>query len=387
MHRKLKYQNNWKFEVMKKRVLISGASFAGLTLAYWLNKSEYEVTIVEIGKELRKGGSPIDVRGEALNVVKEMGTYDKIKAKEFVHDTEIVNAKNETLVNFSINDFDEYRGDIEINRFDLAEILFDIVPKNEVEFLFGNSIKTLLQSEDSVDVIFENGAKKTFDFVFGGDGTHSVVRKLVFGKEENFSKFFNVYFAFAEANHIQTNRAKNTGIIYREVGKQAVLYQFQNSVNAILMFLSPKLKWNYKNIEQHKQILKENFGNNTNWKIPEILETMMLADNLYFDEVCQIHMPDWTKGRVALVGDAAYAPSLFTGMGTTLAILGAKKLVDALQASKGDYKSAFVKYNETYRPFVESIQAKLTRGLKAQLPETEEELQASIEFFKQAAKV
>ncbi|MGN6210963.1 FAD-dependent monooxygenase [Parafilimonas sp.] len=372
---------------MKKRVLISGASFAGLTLAYWLNKSEYEVTIVEIGKELRKGGSPIDVRGEALNVVKEMGIYDKIKAKEFVHDTEIVNAKNETLVNFSINDFDEYRGDIEINRFDLAEILFDIVPKNEVEFLFGNSIKTLLQSEDSVDVIFENGAKKTFDFVFGGDGTHSVVRKLVFGKEENFSKFFNVYFAFAEANHIQTNRAKNTGIIYREVGKQAVLYQFQNSVNAILMFLSPKLKWNYKNIEQHKQILKENFGNNTNWKIPEILETMMLADNLYFDEVCQIHMPDWTKGRVALVGDAAYAPSFFTGMGTTLAILGAKKLVDALQASKGDYKSAFVKYNETYRPFVESIQAKLTRGLKAQLPETEEELQASIEFFKQAAKV
>jgi len=374
---------------MKKRVLISGASFAGLTLAYWLKRfggDRLEITIVEVGKGLRRGGSPIDVRGEALNVVKEMGIYEKIKAMEFVHDTEIVNAKNEKLVNFSINEFDEYRGDIEINRGDLVDILYEIVPKNEVEFLFGNSIETLTQSEDSVQVMFENGVKRNFDFVFGADGTHSVVRKSVFGDEKKFSKFFNVYFAFAEANHIQTGKAKDTGIIYREVGKQAVLYQFQNSVNALLMFLSPKLNWDYRNQEQHKQILKEAFGNVTNWKIPEMLDALLHSENLFFDEVCQIHMPTWTKGRVALVGDAAYAPSFFTGMGTTLAILGAKNLVDALLSSKGDYKAAFAKYNETYRPFVESIQAQITRGLKAQLPETEEELQASIEFFKQAAK-
>jgi len=371
---------------MKKQVLISGASFAGLTLAYWLNKFGYQVTIVEIGKELRKGGSPIDVRGEALNVAKEIGILDKIKAKEFIHDTEIVNAENETLVNFSINDFDEYRGDIEINRFDLAEILYDVVPKNEVEFLFDNSIETLTQNDDSVEVTFRNGEQRNFDFVFGADGTHSIVRKLVFGDEENFSKFFGVYFAFAEANQIETGRTKDTGMIYREVGKQAVLYQFQNSVNALLMFLSPKLDWDYRNPEQHKQILKETFGNDINWKVPEILDTLLCSDNLFFDEVCQIHMSSWTKGRVALVGDAGYAPSFFTGMGTTLAMLGAKNVVDALISSNGDYDVAFSKYNETFRPFVESIQAKLTRGLKAQLPETEEELQASIEFFKQRAK-
>jgi 2-polyprenyl-6-methoxyphenol hydroxylase-like FAD-dependent oxidoreductase len=371
---------------MKKQVLISGASFAGLTLTYWLNKYGYEVTVVELGKELRKGGSPIDVRGEALNVVKEMGIYEKIKAMEFVHDTEIVNAENETLVNFSINDFDEYLGDIEINRGDLVEILYGIVPKNEVEFLFDNSIATLTQNKDSVDVIFENGEHRTFDFVLGADGTHSIVRNLAFGEEEHFSKFFGVYFAFAEANNIHTNRNKDTGIIYREVGKQVVLYQFQNSVNAILMFLSPKLNWEYRNYEQHKQILKETFANNTNWKIPEILDTLLHSDNLFFDEVCQIHIPSWTKERVALVGDAGYAPSFFTGMGTTLAILGAKNLADALLSSNGDYNAAFAKYNETYRPFVESIQARLTRGLKAQLPETEEELQASIEFFKQGAR-
>jgi 2-polyprenyl-6-methoxyphenol hydroxylase-like FAD-dependent oxidoreductase len=366
---------------MKKSVLISGASFAGLTLAYWLKEFGYQVTVVEIGKGLRRGGSPIDVRGDALNVVKEMGILEKIKANEFVHTDEIVNDKGETLVTFSLNAQPEYLGDIEIHRGDLVDILYEIVPKNEVEFLFNKSIEALLLREDYVEVTFENGDSRTFDFVFGADGTHSVVRKLAFGDEEKFSHFFGVYFAFAEANNIQTGRPKNTGIIYRGLGKQAAIYQFKNGANVILMFRSPKLNWNYRNREQHKQILKDKFANNTNWKIPEILNAMLHSDDLYFDEVSQIHMPSWTKGRVALVGDAAHAPSFFTGMGTSLALQGATLLAKALH-SNDDYQTAFAKYDETHRPFAESVQARISRGLKVHLPETEEELQASIERFK-----
>jgi 2-polyprenyl-6-methoxyphenol hydroxylase-like FAD-dependent oxidoreductase len=373
-------QKQLNFQAMKKQVLISGASFAGLTLAYWLNKYGYGVTVVEIGKDLRKGGSPIDVRGKALDIVKEMGILQEIKAHEFIHTDEVVNAKDETLTTFSINAMEEYMGDIEIHRSDLVEIIFEIVPKDEVEFLFGNSIKTLAQHEDHVEVSFENGADRSFDFVFGADGTHSIVRKLVFGGEENFKKFFGVYFAFAKADHIETGRLGNAGIVYRELGKQAVIYNFKDGANAILMFRAPKLDWNYRNDEQQKQILKEYFGNNTNWKIPEILDTMLHSDNLYFDEASQIHMPTWTNGRVALVGDAAHAPSFFTGMGTSLALQGAKLLAKELSAND-DYKTAFEKYNETFKPFAESIQSRITRGLKVQLPETEEELQASFMAF------
>jgi 2-polyprenyl-6-methoxyphenol hydroxylase-like FAD-dependent oxidoreductase len=366
---------------MKKKVLISGASFAGLTLACWLNKFGYQVTVVEIGKELRKAGSPIDVRGEALNVAKEMGILEKIKAKEFLHTDEIVNAQDETLVKFSLNAQTEYLGDIEIHRGDLLDILYEIVPKNEVEFLFDNSIETLIQYENYVEVTFENDKTGRFDFVFGADGTHSVVRKLIFGDEENYSKFFGVYFAFVEADNIQTGRPKNTGIIYRELGKQAAIYQFANAAYGIVMFRSPKLNWDYRNQEQHKQILKDNFESNTNWKMPEILDAMLHSNNLYFDEVSQIHMPTWSKGRIALVGDAAHAPSFFTGMGTSLAMQGATLLAKELHANE-DYKIAFAKYNETHKPFAESIQSRISRGLKVQLPETEEELQASIDRFK-----
>ena len=365
---------------MNKEVLISGASFAGLTLAYWLNKFGYRVTIVELGKEFRKGGSPIDVRSEALTLVKEMGIYDKIKASELVHIDEMVNANDEILTTFAINKEPEYLGDIEIHRGDLLDIIYEVIPKDEVQIIFGNSIATLVQEDDHVDVRFENGGRGTFDFVFGADGTHSVVRKLAFGDEAAFSKFFGVYFAIARADNIHTGRSKNTGLVYREVGRQAVIYQFKDAVNAILMFRSPKLAWDYRNDGQHKQILQEYFGGNTNWKIPEILDTLLRADDLYFDEVCQIHMPTWTNGRVALLGDAAYAPSFFTGMGTSLALQGATLLAKQLQ-SNTDYKIAFQNYNELYRPFVESIQARITHGINVLLPETEEALQASFKAW------
>ena len=365
---------------MKKQVLVSGASIAGLTLAYWLNRYGYKVTVIEISKGLRRGGSPIDVRGDALNVVEQMGIFDKIKAKKLVHTDEIVNAKNERLVAFSLNDQAEYLGDIEIHRDDLADILYENIPTNEVEFLFENKIEKLIQHEDKVEVTLKNGEHRNFDFIFGADGTHSSVRKLVFGNEENYSKFFGAYFAIVEAPNMKPNKP-NSGVMYQEPGKIAVLYPFKKAVNALLVFRSPKLKWDYKDHEQQKQILKDNFKNSS-WRIPEIVDAMHLSDNLYFDEVCQIHMPTWTNGRVALVGDAAHTTSFPTGMGTSLAMQGATILAQELHTSHGDYKSAFSKYYESFKPYTESVQATIVRGLNFLIPETEEGIQEAIKRFR-----
>jgi 2-polyprenyl-6-methoxyphenol hydroxylase-like FAD-dependent oxidoreductase len=228
---------------MKKQVLISGASFAGLTLAYWLNKFGYGVTVVEVGHELRTSGSPIDVRGQALNVAREMGIYDQIKAAEFLHTDEIVNAEDETLARFAINNLEEYLGDIEIHRGDLVNIIYDLIPKGEVQISFDNRISELIQHEDHVEVSFKRGESKSYDFVFGADGTHSAVRKLAFGPEDQYKKFLGVYFAFAKADHIDTGRPESTGVVYRELGRQAVIYQFKNGANAILVFRAPKLEF------------------------------------------------------------------------------------------------------------------------------------------------
>ncbi len=366
---------------MKQNVLISGASIAGLTLAYWLNKYGCKVTVVEISKGLRRGGSPIDVRGDALTVAAEMGILEKIKAKEFIHTDEIVNANNETLVSFSINDQAEYTGDIEIHRDDLIDILYENLPAGEVKFLFESRIETVSQQKDNVDIVFKNGENRSFDFVFGADGTHSAVRKLVFGDEENYSTFFGAYFAGVAAPNIKWGKAASGVIMYKEPGRGAALYPFKSAPTAVLFFRSPKLNYDYKNHEQQKQILKEKFQNGA-WRIPEILSAMLQSDALYFDEVCQIHMPSWAQGRVALVGDAAYTASFPTGMGTSLAMQGATILAKQLHASNGDYQSAFSEYYASYQPFVESVQARITRGLNWMLPETQQGIEEAIERFK-----
>jgi 2-polyprenyl-6-methoxyphenol hydroxylase-like FAD-dependent oxidoreductase len=365
---------------MKQQVLISGASIAGLTLAYWLNQFGYKVTVIEISNGLRKGGSPIDVRGDALNVAKRMGILDKIKAREFIHTDEMVDAKNKTLVKFSLNSQDEYLGDIEIHRDDLMEVLYEAIPTDDVEILFGNRIEQIAQHKNTVEVTFRNGERRNFDFVFGADGTHSSVRKLVFGEEASYSRFFGAYFAFVAAPDIKLN-GHSGAVIYQEPGKMAALYPFKNAVNAMLTFRSPELNWDYRNASQPKQILKEHFKNSS-WRIPEILDTMLRSDNLYFDEVCQIHMPGWSKGRIALVGDAAHTTSFPTGMGTSLAMQGATILADELRASNGDYPSAFSKYHESFKPFVESVQSRITRGLNWSIPETKEDIQRAVDRFK-----
>lgn len=170
---------------------------------------------MELGKDLRTGGSPIDVRGEALDIVRDMNIFDQIKDSEFVHTDEVLDAHDQTLATFAINSLPEYLGDIEIHRGDLVKIMYEIIPKNEVEVIFGDSISSLIQHDNRIEVSFEKGKPQVYDFAFGAEGIHSIVRKLIFGAEEDFKKFLGVYFAFANVDQIQTGRTKSTGIVYR----------------------------------------------------------------------------------------------------------------------------------------------------------------------------
>lgn len=67
-------------------------------------------------------------------------------------------------------------------------------------------------------------------------------------------------------------------------------------------------------------------------------------------------MPAWSKGRVALVGDAAYGPSPLSGQGSSLALVGAYVLAGELKLAQGDYTKAFAAYEQEMRAFVEKNQ-------------------------------
>ncbi len=91
------------------------------------------------------------------------------------------------------------------------------------------------------------------------------------------------------------------------------------------------------------------------WKVPRLVEALRQANDLYADTVSQVRIPYWSKTRVALVGDSAFAPSFLSGQGTSLAIVGAYVLAGEL-ASHADPADAFAAYEKITRPFVEANQ-------------------------------
>ena len=96
------------------------------------------------------------------------------------------------------------------------------------------------------------------------------------------------------------------------------------------------------------------------------------TDKVFFDAVSQIRMPRWASGRVALVGDAAYAPSFLTGQGTSLALVGAYMLAGSL--SGRDHVEGFTAYERTTREFVTLNQNLVGKGSATLFPITAEDL-------------
>jgi len=356
-------------------VLISGASIAGPALAYWLGRYGFDVTVVEKADALRGGGYPIDIRGTALDVVERMGLLPDLLAAH-------VNTRQITFLHpdgspITLIRPDALTGgvegrDLEVRRGDLAQALYATV-RDDVEFLFNDTITTLDDHADGVDVTFRSGTHRTFDLVIGADGLHSGVRALVFGREEQFHHYLGYCFAgFTMRNDFGLS---HEGVIWNTPGRGAALYAVgeNDNLHGFLNFARPEPPFDaFRDPAAQRDLVASVFADD-GWEVPRMVAAMRTADDLFFDVVSQIHLPRWSAGRVALVGDAAHAPSFLTGQGSSLALVGACMLAGELAISP-DHTSAFTAYEQATRPFVELNQALVTEGDATLFPNTAEAL-------------
>ncbi|MER5320305.1 FAD-dependent monooxygenase [Streptosporangium roseum] len=339
-----------------KNILISGAGIAGTTLAYWLRRHGFTPTVVERAPAIREGGYKIDIRGAALKVVERMGVLDEIRRlRTDVRGGSIVTATGSPVASMDGDTFGGREGeDAEILRGDLQRVLHDLT-RDEVEYLLDDSIAAVTEVGDEVKVTFDSGRTRVFDLVVGADGLHSATRALAFGPEARFVRDLGYYVSiFSVPNHLDLDRWELTYVSPR---RTALTYSTAGDTGAKAMFLfaSEPLEYDHRDRDRQQRILADAYAGE-GWEVPRLIGGMNDAPDFYFDSLSQVHMDRWSKGRTALVGDAAYCASPASGQGTSLALVGAYVLAGELAAAGGDHRAGFDGYERALRHFAEQNQ-------------------------------
>ncbi|QTD35852.1 FAD-dependent monooxygenase [Pseudomonas fluorescens] len=339
-----------------QKILVTGASIAGPALAYWLSRQGMDVTVVERAPAFRDGGQTIDVRGAGRELVRRMGLEDLIRANT-THEQGIafVDRNNQTKAFIGVDAFD---GDgpiaeLEILRGEFAKLLIQH-SEDRVTYRFGDSIETTEDDGEQVHVRFKQGGEQVYDLVIVAEGIGSTTRNQVFGDEVK-RRPLDLYTAY-----FTVPRQPSDGQVMRWhnlPGGRCVCLRPDNlgTTRAFLSFQQAPSGYEKLAQDAQKSLLKKLFAD-AGWETPRILAALDDTTDLYLEAVGQVKMPRWSKGRIALLGDAAYCASPISGMGTSLGLCGAYVLAGEL-GRHADHRQAFAAYEALMRPFVAQAQS------------------------------
>ena len=334
-------------------VLISGAGVGGPTLVYWLRAAGFEPTIIEHAPTLRSGGYVIDFWGLGYDIAERMGLIKEInQAGYHIRDMRVVDADGTRISGFGTSVFRELTGGryVTIGRNVLSQLLFKKVSR-DIEAIFGDQIIEIDDQKTHVEVRLDSGAERRFDFVVGADGLHSGVRRLVFGPQDRFEKRLGYVVAAFEAPGYRP-RNEDVYVMYNEPGRMVGRVSLRDDKTLFLFIFAEDADAPMHDLPAQKRLVQTKFGD-SRWECPGILDALDDAPELYFDRVSQIRMEHWSRGRVVLVGDAAYCVSLLAGQGSALAMTGAYILAGELAKAAGKHDIAFANYQKLLRGFVE----------------------------------
>lgn len=337
------------------KILVVGAGIGGASVCYWLKRFGFSPVLIEKFDTLRKGGQALDVRGVASQLTKSMGIHP------FIHE---MRTQIERGFHVDINghiqheEHGEHFGfrqdeEVEILRGDLVIILMNLIP--DVPCHFNTYIHSLSQNEHRVMVNFSDGHSEEYDLVIAADGIHSATRRMVFDPSEYQLHSLNAYLStFTVPNYLKLQHEEYSC----ESDHKLLMIGSDHdpkSARASFMWRSTQLLKNIRDEEEQKSFLRSAFSN-FGWEANSILNFMDQTTDFYFDALSQIKMTQWTKGRIALLGDVAYCASPLSGQGNNLALVGAYILAGELKLAQGNYQHAFHRYHQLLRDFVEANQ-------------------------------
>lgn len=351
-------------------VLISGAGVAGTSLAHWLTDLGYRAVVVESAPALRLGGQTVDLRGAGRDVVTRMGLLDEMRGRSLEQrGAAWIRSDGKRRAEMPVEAFsgNGMVSELEILRGDLVEVLYNATC-TRAEYRFDTRITDI----DPSGATLSDGTRVEADLVVGADGPHSAVRRMVFGPEEQFVTPLGGYNAWFTAP--DTAGLDGWYLMYQAPGLNASMRPSHDPAlcKAGLAFRSPPVEYDRRDPATQLALLNRHFAG-AGWHCANLLAAAAEADDFHFDAFAQVHMPTLSRGPVTLVGDAGYCASPLSGMGTSLALVGAYVLAGELgpadlftQAKLG---LSLARYESTMRPYVERCQ-ELPTGIDGYLPKS-----------------
>jgi 2-polyprenyl-6-methoxyphenol hydroxylase-like FAD-dependent oxidoreductase len=354
----------------QKAALISGAGIAGPAAAFWLNTAGWKTTIVERAPGRREGGYVIDFWGLGYDLSERMGLLDEIESVGYhVRELKVVGDHGERLAGFGTSVFDELTNGrfITLARRDLSRLLLDAAAP-VADVIFGDEIVALNQNADGVSVQLRDGSARRFDLIVGADGLHSQVRRLAFGADEQFEKTLGYIVAAFEVQDYQP-RDPDIYMMYGKPGRMLARFTLRDN-QSLFLFLAAFEGALPATLGEQKALL-DSLYRGDQWESAKILRRLEETQELYIDRVSQIVAPSWSSGRVVLVGDAAFCPSLLAGQGSALAIVAAYVLAGELARSHGCIDEGLAAYERLLRPYIATKQAGAARFAGALAPRSQ----------------
>lgn len=360
-------------------ILICGGGVAGQALAFWLVRGGHRVTVVERFPALRASGAQVDLRGQGIEAVERMGLLDVVRG-HLVDEPGVsfVNLRGKRIATLMANTSGSGRqsltSEYEIMRGDLVRVLHEatrdgVAIGDGVAYVYGTSVERFEQDDAKIVAHFSDGRTEEFDLLVGADGQGSRIRRALLGCEPY--RRLGIHLAYWFIPRIESDRTiRDTYLATR--GRQ-IMRRSHNPTDTQVLFALRETSAeasavHREPVERQKQFWAERFRD-AGWQASRFIDGMAATPSFYSHEVVQVVADTWSDGRVVLVGDAAYCPSPYSGMGISAALVGAYVLVGSLNRNPDDPRAALASYETTLRPFIDSVQAEVNpRLLRVAMP-------------------
>lgn len=354
-----------------KRAVVVGAGIAGLAAALRMHRAGWDVLVLERAPARRSSGYLLNLHGPGYDAAERLGLLPALAPRDIGFFTSVlVHADGREKFTVPAAVAQAAVGDRALSLFrgDLETALYDAVAEY-ADIRFGITVQTVTQEPDAVELALTDGTRLRADLLIGADGVHSRIRELVFGPEAEFLVELDHMVGAFPLGTVPTHVAEGIGTTFLGPRRTAAVMNLgPGRSSAFFTYRSPDTA--AESVRGAASALTAAFGDLGGGIADALRELAADSADAYFDSVGQIVMDRWSRGRVVLLGDAAWCVTVFAGYGAALALDGADRLGAVIAAHGDDLSAALDAWEESLRPEVRKRQALARRGISRFAPPT-----------------